>query len=113
MWRDSAIKSREWQRIFRRTPEGKRHVRKMNLRKYGLSLDDYDAMVTQQQGVCAACGQPETASNQFGVIPLSIDHDHETGKIRGLLCMRCNWALGFLGDNPERLRMLLQYMEKY
>jgi hypothetical protein len=99
----------KWQREFRQTPEGKVYVRAMNLRKYGLTPEAYDAMLTSQGGLCAACRQPETGRNQFGVCRLAVDHDHDTGVVRGLLCMRCNRCLGLLGDSAERAQALALY----
>lgn len=59
---------------------------------YGLTLDQYDRMLDNQNGVCAICGQPEIMRR------LAVDHDHETGKVRGLLCTQCNFKLGILED---------------
>jgi hypothetical protein len=58
-------------------------------RQYGLTLEDYETMLVTQGGVCKMCGGPP------GKRMLAVDHDHETGKIRGLLCVRCNVGLGF------------------
>ena len=68
-------------------------------------------MFSEQEGVCAACGKTETHLNQYGVCRLAIDHNHATGVVRGLLCGRCNRALGLLGDSIENLRGLLKYRE--
>ena len=51
-------------------------------------------MVEKQNGVCAICGNPETATSHGTIRRLSVDHDHETGEVRGLLCSKCNFALG-------------------
>jgi hypothetical protein len=71
--------------------------------KYGLTLDDYEEMLAEQNGVCASCGTPPTGKK------LSIDHDHETGVIRGLLCQPCNTALGLLKDSSDCVASLLAY----
>ena len=66
-------------------------------RNYGMSITDYEILWNAQNGVCAICKQPETAidpHNPGNVRRLSVDHDHETGKVRGLLCQRCNVAIG-------------------
>ena len=104
--------AREWQRTFRRTPAGRRHVRAMNLKKYGMTPEAYQEMLDDQGGVCAACFQVETHRNQFGVVSLAVDHDHFSGKVRGLLCGRCNRALGLLGDSVERVKSLLNCRER-
>ena len=63
-------------------------------RRYGIAADEYDNLFTQQNGVCAICSQPETRVVKGVIASLAVDHDHNTGKIRGLLCSRCNIALG-------------------
>lgn len=65
-------------------------------RNFGLTSDDYNAMLEEQNGVCAICQQPETAKQRLSDEPrlLAVDHDHTTGAVRGLLCSRCNRALG-------------------
>lgn len=68
-------------------------------------------MLRKQGGVCASCKQPEVGRNQFGKVRLAVDHCHETGKIRGLLCMACNRAAGLLKHNPQRLRALARFLE--
>ena len=100
---------RDWQRNFRRTPKGKRHVRAMNLKKYGLTPEQYEDMHERQNGQCASCGEPERGRNQYGPLRLAVDHDHATGVVRGLLCMRCNRALGMLGDSAITIQRLLSY----
>jgi hypothetical protein len=90
--------------------------RSKNLKRlYGIAPEEYQAMFTAQNGECAACGQPETAtdSRTKQVRNLQIDHSHITGKIRALLCKECNNALGLLRDDPERIRLLLRYTELY
>jgi hypothetical protein len=58
---------------------------------HGITLADYEAMLARQGGGCATCGRkPESGKN------LHVDHDHQTGKIRGLLCIGCNLAIGYL-----------------
>ncbi len=66
--------------------------------QYGLTLKDYDLMFEAQQGLCAICGRVETSRNQWGLKALAVDHDHKTGKVRGLLCSHCNTKLGHLED---------------
>jgi hypothetical protein len=89
-------------------------------REFGITLEQYDAMLAEQGGCCAICGQPPAivgyrASRRPGrpTRPiLVVDHDHQTGKIRGLLCIHCNRGLGFFKDSPELLRFALKYMEE-
>ena len=61
--------------------------------RYGISAADYDILLEDQGGVCAICGEPETVKFRGQVRRLAVDHDHETDRIRGLLCHTCNVAL--------------------
>ena len=72
-------------------------------KRYNITLEDYDQMFAEQNGVCAICKLPETSENQYGIKRLSVDHDHQTGRVRGLLCYNCNHMLGFAKDNYVRL----------
>ncbi len=96
--------------VYHKSPEGKakqkRATRKYLLKaQYNLTEDKYDAMVEQQDGMCAICEGPSQAER------LSIDHDHVTGRVRGLLCGRCNSMLGFALDKTETLRRATMYLE--
>jgi hypothetical protein len=78
---------------------------------YGLDLQGYDSMLVAQQGACAICKKPEKIKRSNGVTKaLAVDHDHLTGRIRGLLCSACNLALGSLGDNPEIFEAAAKYL---
>ena len=85
------------------------------LKKYGITLEQYDAMLEEQQGSCAICGTADNGSTQDGKnpLPLSVDHDHATGKIRRLLCTPCNFLVGFLEVNPVRYEAAKAYLDKY
>lgn len=88
----------------------KKYAREYRLNKYyNLSLEDYDKMFEAQNGCCAICGQPETTTTKFGATRLiSIDHDHKTGKIRGLLCTYCNTRLGWYEEQKENIKNYLK-----
>lgn len=73
--------------------------------KYGLSLEDYTALLEKQGGRCAVCGTPPDGRR------LSVDHNHETGEVRGLLCLNCNTTLGKVGDSPEILMEAIAYLQ--
>lgn len=104
------------QRWLRRHGGDKDHNRYL-LRRYGITLDQYNDMVAAQNGVCALCGQPEKrlSRSDFNKTPrrLAVDHNHQTGKIRGLLCHDCNVAIGFLRERPELIRKVIDYLESH
>lgn len=66
---------------------------------YGLTPDEYDALMEKQAGVCAICGEPETQTYQGNPKCLAVDHCHDTGAVRGLLCSKCNVAIGMLNHD--------------
>lgn len=76
--------------------------------KFGLTQADYDAMLAVQDGLCAICRRPGEQSYKG----LHIDHDHESGRVRGLLCHRCNMALGLLGDSVTALAEAIAYLDR-
>jgi hypothetical protein len=83
----------------------------MLIKKYGLTLEEYDAKLEAQGGACAICGstEPRGRWNRH----FAVDHCHETGEPRGLLCGGCNVMLGNAGDSPARLRVAAEYLERY
>lgn len=72
--------------------------------EYGITLEDYEIMYEEQNGVCAIC--EGTDMNRM----LSVDHCHDTGRVRGLLCGTCNRALGLFKDSPELLKRAKEYV---
>lgn len=88
--------------------------RRNNLRTlYGVTPEQYDAMLAEQGHACAICYQPEGLIRLGRPMSLAVDHDHETGKVRGLLCANCNRALGLLADDPERLISAARYVKDH
>jgi Recombination endonuclease VII len=86
-----------------------RNAKDLRLRRlYGISLDDYDNMLDDQGGRCAIClCRPRTR-------PLAVDHDHVTGRVRGLLCSRCNHGLlHFAQEDVTILRRAIEYLLKH
>lgn len=76
-------------------------------RKYGITPDDYDRMLAEQNGGCAICRRAP------GKRPLHVDHCHATGQVRGLLCHQCNWYLGTIEADVNVLPRLLTYLRSY
>lgn len=82
----------------------RRHILKKN---FGITKEEYDQMLAHQNGVCAICLEVCATGRD-----LAVDHDHETGKVRGLLCRDCNVSLGLMKDDPNRLRKAAEYLEQ-
>lgn len=78
--------------------------------KYGITSSDYDALRAKQNGVCAICDRPATGKRHCS--KLHVDHDHKSGKVRGLLCAGCNRMIGRVKDNPDVLRRAASYLEQ-
>lgn len=86
-------------------------VRATNLRKqYGLSIDQFDALLAAQEGRCAICREGPKEGTKT---PWYVDHDHKTGKVRGILCINCNVALGHLKDSPKLCVAAAQYLLRF
>lgn len=79
-------------------------------RLYGISLAEYAERYEEQQGRCKICKQPETATFRGQVLNLAVDHDHGTGKVRGLLCVKCNHLLGAAMDSTTILARAILYL---
>ena len=78
------------------------------LERYGIDLDAYNAMFTEQQGCCAICNAHQSSLKRS----LAVDHCHETGKVRGLLCTNCNVGLGNFKDSLTNLNTAIAYLSK-
>lgn len=97
----------------KRTPEEKKiHSRAQSLRRnFGLTAEAYDVMNTAQGGVCAICGNPDY-TKAGRPRRLAVDHNHQTGALRKLLCKDCNLGLGYFHDDLLLLRVAVSYLEK-
>ena len=98
--------STNWRRRNKKSVDNKRFKR-----DYGISGDDYLELLAAQNGVCAICGEPETQTKKkHGTKSLlSVDHDHDTKKVRGLLCADCNLSVGWF----EKIRANIPKIEAY
>jgi len=75
-------------------------------RNYNLTVDDYNKMFEEQHGCCAICGVHQMNLNRR----LAVDHSHESGLVRGLLCFKCNAALGLFNDSEKLLKKAITYL---
>lgn len=108
----------------RRIDQTPAEIRRANLwTKYRITPEEYDALRAEQAYRCGICGideadvdlarvggRPRRDGQPLLKVPLAVDHDHKTGRIRGLLCPSCNAGLGAFGDNPTRLGAAIAYL---
>lgn len=90
-------------------------VRSTNLKQnYGISLEEYEELLEEQGGLCAICQRPEVQIHYKTGVPknLAVDHDHETGQIRGLLCGGCNNLLAAAKDDMALLQAAIEYLDE-
>lgn len=116
---EKLVKNREWRK---NNPEYDKQWREKNREQVRNSKLKYNygenapeivkILLKEQNGVCALCGLSETRTRNGKVLPLHVDHDHITGKIRGLLCSNCNRGLGFLKDDIKIFLKIPGYLEK-
>jgi len=101
-------KAREWRKS---NPDKVKYIfKKYSLKKrYGITLDEYLDKVLEQENRCAIC---DLKGEDFSR-DLAVDHNHITGKVRGLLCTNCNTAIGKLNDDSILIQKALDYLEKY
>ncbi len=106
-WRDAnPERYAENQRRYKTTIDYPATMRAAHLkRKYGITPEEYDARLAEQGVGCAVCGRPPKPGKS-----LHVDHDHETGYVRGLLCFSCNAALGHFQDDLDRIDAALIYV---
>lgn len=96
-------------KVCAKARQNREHNHKAHIKKvYGLTTGEYQAMLVAQSGSCAICNLEYNPERR-----LCVDHDHDTGSVRGLLCVSCNTGLGALGDDPVRLAAALRYLAKH
>lgn len=102
----NTAEQREYKKIWQQSAEAKAINRQAQLKmKYGITLEDYDDMLDEQGGVCAICGNPPTGRR------LAVDHNHEIGVFRGLLCNNCNRGIGHLKEDIKILKQAIKYLK--
>lgn len=93
-------------RAFKKAQKKNNHERRV-AKVYGLEPGDYDRMYAEQGGVCAICQRAR------GVVKrLAVDHDHDTGLVRGLLCGPCNQLVGYFRNSPDTFRRAADYLDR-
>jgi len=97
-----------------KNPERYKRIKRVEkiLRIYGVTEEMFGHMLLDQNGVCAVCRQPQHERQYGKLAALHIDHNHETKKVRGLLCGNCNRALGMLQEDPLRIEALARYIRE-
>lgn len=101
-----------YHREYRKNNPEKEHAKRIKF-NYGISLEQYRAMLLEQNGVCKICEKPETMAQNGRIVPLCVDHDHEDNSIRGLLCQHCNKALGHFMDRQDLLARAISYLQAH
>lgn len=96
------LKAKEWQEAH---PQKRKAQR---IKKFGITLDEFNQLLKDQDGKCAICGYSDRSNPNFFPV---VDHDHETGKVRGLLCMNCNQAIGKFKDDLNIIKSAISYLE--
>lgn len=113
-WRETISEKihKGWEAIKHKKQQNTRNKDKYKEKRlkyfYGISLQEYNKIFENQNGCCAICGEPQKQQKA-----LAVDHNHITGKIRGLLCPNCNRGIGYLKDNSHILQKAIQYLDKY
>lgn len=103
----------EIQKVHMATPSQRQAKRRSLSFYYGMTIEQYDAMLCEQAGKCAICQKSDSGANHGHAPWLHVDHDHATGSVRGLLCTQCNHLLGNCRDNPGLLIAAISYLAKY
>jgi len=106
-------KHRAYHKAYREKNKDKRK-NGMLLWRFNITLEEYQVLFEAQAGVCKICGEEETARKNHSEEKrmLCVDHDHNTGKVRGLLCNRCNRALGHYEATKPRMKEFEKYLEE-
>lgn len=94
--------------IYKLRPKTEEQRRRSSLKRYGLTIEQYDAVLKKQNNLCAICDLPCATGQR-----LSVDHCHETSEVRGLLCRKCNLMLGHADDSKKTLQKGIDYLEAY
>lgn len=95
---------------YRKNPKNQIRIKSQQLQKYfGITITDYNILLQKQNNRCAICGG---LKNQKNTLYFAVDHDHTTGEVRGLLCGKCNTAIGLMHDSITNLNNAINYLLK-
>lgn len=109
--RDPIKHNEDTKRLYHKKPL-ETHIARNLKRRYNITIDDYNKIFKEQNGVCKICLQPETVKDEFGRLKkLVVDHCHIDGHIRGLLCHKHNLALGLINDSTTILYNAIKYLK--
>lgn len=110
LWRKKNPESfKKSQYKFKTSDHGKRSVKNTYLKShFGITIEEYDALLIKQQHKCAICGKHQSELYQS----FDVDHNHETKKVRGLLCNQCNQGIGYLQESIEIITKSLEYLRR-
>jgi len=98
-----------WQKVKGRYQKSKRQWREHHLKvNYGITIEQYKAMISAQNNTCKICGNKEVRISRGKITKLGVDHNHRTGRIRGLLCASCNSKLGWYEKNKKQILSYLK-----
>jgi len=93
-----------------RTKQNNKSISNYKLKsRYGIDIDEYNIIFSNQNGCCVICGIHQSILYN----KLAVDHDHTTGKVRGLLCMNCNTAIGKFNDDIKLLEKAIEYLKRW
>jgi hypothetical protein len=107
-YEENKLRVRAQKAEWYKDPENRRRQREIQLRRrFGISTEKYEELLLKQSGVCAICKKLEELDRS-----LAVDHDHKTGRIRGLLCTKCNTAIGLLNEDPVVLVNAQKYLQE-
>lgn len=91
----------------------RKNALKTNIKRYGISIEEFEDILSNQGGGCGICGQKESVSFDGKKTRLSVDHNHSSGGIRGVLCRKCNAAIGLLNDDAELVQRAADYIRDH
>lgn len=114
-YRDQLAETNRKRRLAHAADPSKRRADnfKQNIRKYGLTVAEFEAKLAAQGGRCMICAKPPKLNGIRAASRLHVDHDHATGAVRDLICTNCNQGLGYFKDDPVLMRAAAEYIERH